>query len=207
MGWLVISSRAGHYYPCRAVRTWIRRTSHACAPAQPQTAPTPWTELTPLTPHRMRRHPLARLVGCRANATWVRASVRASVRPCIHASTHACMRGCTYWSKSGHACTHTRTHAYIYSAESRADHRLIVVRRLSCERLSDLDDKWRSLETRTPSATSTSMTAHSRTPRFFWSDVDDAQANPAAQHGCTRTHACSYTYCICQLIAHRRARV
>ena len=62
-GWLVISSRVGHHHPCRAVRTWIRRTSHACAPARRRTGPTPRTELTPVTPHRPRRHPLPRPVG------------------------------------------------------------------------------------------------------------------------------------------------
>ena len=62
-GWLVISSRAGHYHPCDAVAPSIRRISHAGAPGRPRTGPTPRTELASVTPHRQRRHPLPRPVG------------------------------------------------------------------------------------------------------------------------------------------------
>jgi hypothetical protein len=61
--WLLISSRVGHLFTCLSFSPWFRRICHAWAPGGPRTGPTPRTELTPVTPHRPRRHPVFRPVG------------------------------------------------------------------------------------------------------------------------------------------------
>ena len=90
---LVISSRAGHHHPCRAVTLWIRRASHACAPGRPPDG-------TDAPDRTYPRHPPLTAPAPTAETGWLVISSRVghhhpcrAVTPWIRRISHACAPG------------------------------------------------------------------------------------------------------------------